>query len=116
MNNQLLKESDYLLGWFLFFICTTLCGFIAGAVAGGLIGIVLAVSGVQNVTAFQVAGGIAGFLVSLPISYGFFRLFVGKFIVNKILKGMGVAVGHHVAQPGMPTNFEAVAPVSPPLS
>ena len=78
-----LKESDYIKAWALFALCATVGGFIAGAIVGGILGAILAVAQapIQVVRLVCAAGG---FIAGLPISYGFFRLFVARFIVQKL--------------------------------
>lgn len=78
-----LKETDYLKAWVLFFLCATVAGAVAGAVVGGILGAVLAAAQVPLDT-LKLVCGVAGLIVGLPISYGFFRLFVSRFIVRKL--------------------------------
>ena len=78
-----IKEMDYIKTWALFALCATIGGAIAGAVIGGLLGAVLGAAGVPIQTIRLVCGG-AGFLAGLPISYLFFRIFVSRFIVQKL--------------------------------
>lgn len=80
------RERDYFIAWLLFAVCSGVGGAIAGGIAGGLLGFMLGASGVTDTSSLRLAGGIAGFVVGLPISYGFFRLFVGIFIVKKPLE------------------------------
>ena len=77
-----MKESDYIKTWALYVVCATVGGFIAGAFAGGILGMVLGAAGMPVRTIRLLCGG-AGFIVGLPISYLFFRLFVAHFIVRK---------------------------------
>src|SRR5262245_40536585 len=78
-----LKETDYVKTWALFTLCATAGGFIAGAVAGGILGAALGAAGVP-IHIIKVLCSGAGFLIALPISYLFFRLFVSRFIVEKL--------------------------------
>ena len=78
-----IKEADYIKAFFLFWLCATVAGFIAGAIIGGILGAAMGVAGVP-VRTIQIICGIAGFLVSVPLSYLFFRIFVARFIVQKL--------------------------------
>jgi ABC-type uncharacterized transport system permease subunit len=80
---QQLNEIDYLKTWGLFALCATIGGFIAGALVGAILGGVLGGAGASLKT-IKVVCGTAGFIVGLPISYLFFRLFVSRFIVHKL--------------------------------
>lgn len=83
------KESDYLKAWALYFVCGTLCGFVAGAIIGGVMGVIFGVAGLPLPT-IKLLCSIAGFFTGLPISYLFFRLFVSRFIVAKLVAKTGV--------------------------
>ena len=78
-----IKETDYIKAWSLFWLCATVAGLICGAVIGAILGAAMGAAGVPIPT-IQVVCGIAGFLVSIPISYLFFRIFVSRFIVQKL--------------------------------
>lgn len=86
-----ISEMDYLKTWFLFFICATLGGAIVGGGVGGILGGFLGVAHVPIQTIRWICGG-AGFIVGLPISYAFFRLFVSRFIVRKLIVQNGSAL------------------------
>jgi hypothetical protein len=79
-----LKEMDYFLAWLCFFLSATVAGFFAGAFAGGVIGFVLGGAG-QSLDTIRGVAMIVAFITGLPISYAFFRLFVGRMIVGKIV-------------------------------
>ena len=83
MNPSPLREFDYLIAWFLFFIGATLGGAIAGFIVGAVLGGILGASGVEP-RYIGIAGAVAGFLVSMPVSYAVFRLVVSQFIVRKL--------------------------------
>jgi hypothetical protein len=83
MNTSTLRESDYFLARIIFFFAALIGGAIVGFFAGAMIGVILAGAGASK-GMIQIAGAIAGFILSLPISYVCFRLSVGKFIVQKI--------------------------------
>ena len=78
-----IKEIDYLKTWGLFAICATVGGFIVGADNRAVCGGVLRGFGVQMRTITVVCAGL-GFIAGLPISYFFFRFFVGRCIVEKL--------------------------------
>ena len=78
-----LKEADYIKAWFLFWLCATVAGFIGGAIIGGILGAAMGVAGVP-IRTIQIICGIAGFLISVPLSYLFFRIFVSRCIVQKL--------------------------------
>ena len=78
-----LKEIDYLKPWALLTICATVGGFVVGALVGGLCGGMLGAIGVP-VRGIRVICGLLGFLAGLPVLYIFFRIFVSRFIVNKL--------------------------------
>jgi len=80
---QQLKETDYIKTWVLFMVCATVGGIIVGAVVGAVVGGVLGAAGVP-VRTISALCGVLGFIVGLPISYLFFRLFVSRFIVQKL--------------------------------
>ena len=77
-----IKEADYIKAFFLFWLCATVAGFIGGAIIGAILGAAMGVAGVPIPT-IQIVCGIAGFLVSIPISYLFFRVFVSRLIAQK---------------------------------
>ncbi|MEO8352606.1 MAG: hypothetical protein ABI680_12790 [Chthoniobacteraceae bacterium] len=83
MGTPQIKETDFLKAWALFFVCATIGGGLAGALAGGFLGGVLGVAGMPS-GSIKLAGSIAGFLVSLPVSYFFFRYFVSRFLIQKL--------------------------------
>ena len=89
-ETKLVKETEYLLAWFLFFLCASVVcaavGSAAGAVAGFIVGFIMVLAGSEdpNPILGMVAGGVAGFIVSVPVSYLFFRIFVAKIIVKRI--------------------------------
>lgn len=78
-----LKETDYIKAWALFTVCATVGGIIVGALVGAIVGGVLGALGAP-VRTISVLCGVLGFVLSLPISYLLFRLFVSRFIVGKL--------------------------------
>lgn len=78
------RESQYFLAWLAFFASASLVGFVLGAVVGGVAGFLLASQG-MDMQAIRLVAGVGGFLISLPISYGSFRLFVDRLIVRRVV-------------------------------
>lgn len=78
-----LRERDFLAAWAAFVTCATIGGIIVGFFAGAILGAVIgALHGPTHY--IQVWGGVAGFFAGLPVSYGFFRLFVKKFLIARL--------------------------------
>ena len=86
MTEKIIHETDFLLAWFATWASTTICGFVAGFFAGFIAGATLSLLGVTDKSMLVFAGGAAGTIVGIPISYLFFRLFVGKLIVGKFTR------------------------------
>src|SRR5688500_15171769 len=78
-----IKESDYIKTWALMWLCSTVGGFLVGAIVGGILGGAMGVAGIP-VSTIRIICGVVGFVLSVPISYLFFRLFVSRFIVQKL--------------------------------
>lgn len=76
------RESQYFVAWLLFWICSTIGAMLLGGAAGLVIGAVLGYQGV-DLSLIQLICGAVGFLLAIPVSYLFFRLFVGMLIVKK---------------------------------
>jgi hypothetical protein len=82
---QTISELDYVKTWALYALCAAVGGFIAGAVAGGVLGAILGASG-WSANSIALAAGLTGFILSLPISYFFFRFFVARLLASKGLQ------------------------------
>jgi uncharacterized protein (DUF697 family) len=80
---KLVKEWEYLLTWFVFWLCATIGGGIVGAIFGAIAGAILGLMGCET-RVIKIVCAILGGVVALPVSYGFFRLFVAKMIVRKV--------------------------------
>jgi len=93
-----LKEIDYLKTWALITVCATVGGFVLGAIVGGIFGGVLGAMGV-SIRTIKVICGALGFVAGLPVSYIFFRLFVSRFIVDKI----AAQISENAAPPEVPS-------------
>jgi ABC-type uncharacterized transport system permease subunit len=104
----MLRERDYLLAWFVFWICSVIGGFIFGAIIGGMLGAVLGVAQADMQT-IRIVAGIAGFLISIPVNFAFFRLFVDLLIVRRIEARMG-EWSQTAGQPPQPHGDEGEAP------
>ena len=83
MATKKIAETDLIIAWIPFFICTFVLSLIFAMCAGGAIGFVLGMLRAPS-TLIQMAGAAAGWLVQIPISYLFFRIFVKHFIVKKL--------------------------------
>ena len=83
MKTPPLKELDYFVAWFLFFLCATVGGAVAGFIGGALIGGILGAAGTKP-EVIRAAGGVVGFIMAMPVSYLVFRFMVAKFIVSKL--------------------------------
>ena len=84
---QTVTEYDYLKTWALYAFCTALGGMVAGAVAGGIIGAILGASG-WPAKSVVIPTALAGFIVSLPVSFFFFRFFVSRMLASKVTQGL----------------------------
>jgi hypothetical protein len=102
-----LREIDYFKTWAAYIACVTIGGFIVGAIAGGILGVVLTLAGVHS-NSLKLWGGLAGFIAGLPVSYGFFRLFVSQMLIPRIQ-----VAGEKPNQPPAPTPPAAPAPAAP---
>lgn len=85
MTDVRLSEGVYLKAWVVFFLVATIGGFIAGAVAGGIVGFVLGGAG-ADLNTITLCGMVAGFVVSLPISYLAYRMTATVFIVPRAVE------------------------------
>lgn len=103
MDRKPITEADYFVAWILFFLCATVSGAIVGAVCGAIMGVVFVASGIRDTDSLRLVGAVTGFVVSLPISYLFFRVFVGKLIVAKLLERMSAVQGGQPVQQAWPT-------------
>ena len=83
MKTSEIKEMDYVKTWALATLCATVGGFLVGMVLGAICGGVMGAMGAPIRTIKMVCGGL-GFIAGLPVSYFFFRLFVSRFIVQKL--------------------------------
>ena len=83
---KLIKESEYFFAWFVFWVCSSLAGATAGFLAGAVAGFLLTLLGVDKQWITMGAGAAAGFIVGIPISYAFFRIFVASIIVKRIIE------------------------------
>ena len=84
---KLIKESQYFVTWLVFWICSVIGGFVLGAIGGFVVGAILGAAGVDVNNIKVICGGVA-FILTIPLSYVLFRVFVGKMIVNKVQKSI----------------------------
>ncbi len=78
-----LKEIDYLKAWAVFWILSTVGGFIVGMVGGAMLGFILGGLGVRMHTIKILCGGL-GFLLGIPVSYLLFQFSIRRFLVPKL--------------------------------
>jgi hypothetical protein len=79
-----MKHSHYLKAWLFFFLVATVGGMFVGMLLGAFLGAVLAIAHVGLPT-IKIVCGVAGFLISIPLSYFTFFWVVSRFIVNPLL-------------------------------
>ncbi|UCC22796.1 MAG: hypothetical protein JSW23_01630 [Planctomycetota bacterium] len=77
-------QIKFFKGWLIFFIISTICGLIAGLVTGAILGFILGVAG-TDIEIIKLAGGAAGFIVGLPISFVCYRWSIRRFILPQVL-------------------------------
>lgn len=94
-----MPKPKYFKAWIIFFLIATIGGMFLGAVAGFIIGAGMGLAH-MDLRLIKIVCGIAGFLLSLPLSYFTFRWAVGEFIVKELAP----------AQPPIPP----ILPESPP--
>jgi ABC-type uncharacterized transport system permease subunit len=102
-----MKHSHYLKAWLFFFLVATVGGMFAGMLLGAFLGAVLAIAHVDLPT-IKIVCGVAGFLISIPLSYFTFFWVVSRFIVNPLLLPPSVGPASQAAPPAPP----AIAPLS----
>ena len=77
-----IDESQIFVNWLLFFLVSVIGGAVAGAVGGGIVGGLLGAVG-QPMRAIQIASGVAGFVLGLPVSYLTYRWTVKRLMALK---------------------------------
>ena len=70
--------------WLIFVVLADVLGFLAGGAAGFVVGFIMAAAGHPNLDHIRIAGGIAGFVAALPVSYFIFRRVVNRMIVPNV--------------------------------
>jgi hypothetical protein len=80
VNNS---QIPYFKAWIIFYLATLLLSFLCGMAIGAALGAGLAIVGAP-VQTIQIVGGIAGFVLSLVISFVMFRWVVDKYIVPSV--------------------------------
>ncbi|MHC4159884.1 MAG: hypothetical protein ACYSSO_12480 [Planctomycetota bacterium] len=76
-------KVKYFKAWIIFFLVSVVAGFFLGAIAGGVVGGILGIMGV-GLDVIRVAGAVAGFIISIPVSYICYRWTVSKFILSQV--------------------------------
>ena len=71
----------------MFWICNVIGGFILGAVGGFVVGAILGAAGVGTNNIKVICGGVA-FILTIPLSYILFRVFVDTMIIKKAQKSI----------------------------
>jgi ABC-type uncharacterized transport system permease subunit len=74
---------NYFKPWIIFFLIATAGGALLGGVLGFFLGMIMGFAQVELGT-IKIVSGIAGLLLSLPLSYFTFRWVVSEFIVKKL--------------------------------
>ena len=92
-----MPQPRYFKAWILFFLIATVGGAILGGVAGGVLGVVLGFARVDLGT-IKIVGGVAGFIISVPVSFFTFRWAVSEYVIKEL------------------TRMPPVIPTSPPAS
>lgn len=75
----------YFKAWILFFLIATVGGMILGGIAGLFIGAAMAVAHAE-LGMIKIVCGLAGFVISVPLSYFTFRWVVSEFVVKELVK------------------------------
>lgn len=88
----------YFKAWILFFLIATVGGMILGGIAGLFIGAGMAVAHVGLGT-IKLVCGLAGFVISVPLSYFTFRWVVSEFVVKELAKTPPPAPSASSAEP-----------------
>ena len=78
-----MENVKFLKAWILYLVFTVVGGIVAGFVVGFILGFVMSMMGFDHRT-IGLMGGIAGWLVSLPISYYFFRYTIDRYIFTQL--------------------------------
>lgn len=79
-------KVHYLKPWLIFFVVLTLGGAVVGGIAGLAIGIVIAVAGGgSDPQTMRIAGKIAGYIASVPVSFLVYKWSVKKFILKQVM-------------------------------
>lgn len=78
-----MPTPKYFKAWIFFFLIATVGGGLIGGVVGGILGMVLGFAQVELGT-IKLVGGVAGFIIGVPVSYFTFRWVVSEFIVKPL--------------------------------
>jgi hypothetical protein len=84
MAKKLLKETDYLIAWFIFFILNFIFGLIVIYSVTFVFNLVVTALGLNGSSLLYYGLQALIILISMPISYFFYRVTVALFIVKKL--------------------------------
>jgi hypothetical protein len=76
------KEFDYFKAWLIIFIVATAGGTIVGIAIGSLVTAFLGAGKMPSPQVTRILQ-VLGFVIGIPISYGTFRIVVGKYLLPK---------------------------------
>lgn len=78
---SVVSEGAIFKQWLVFFLASTIFGFLAGAAAGGFVGFILGMAQASMQTV-RLAAMVAGFIAGLPVSYLCFRMCVKNLLAR----------------------------------
>jgi hypothetical protein len=82
-NMKSLKEFDYFKAWLLFFLTSTVIGWLAGLVIGSFVAAFLGAARMSDVQMTRVLQ-VVGVFVAIPVSFITFRAVIGKYLFPKL--------------------------------
>jgi len=79
-----IMKVKYFKPWILFFIVGSVGGGIAGFIVGLFSGIIMTIAGVESQPMHALVGGVAGYIISIPISFLVYKWSVKKFVLSQL--------------------------------